>query len=128
MRTSRGRIRLIAARALASLPAEVRERLDNIAIAVEELPTRADRAAGGHRPRPRALVLGIYRGWPLAARGDGYHLALPDHIAIFRRPLLAYCRSQRQLTCEIGRTLLHEVGHHFGLDDATLERLEAQTG
>jgi len=119
---SRGRIRRLAAQALASLPADLQERLDNVAITIAELPRRDDRAATGNG-RASALF-GIYHGWPLTERGHAYALVVPDAIVVFRRPLEALCRTRRQLATEIRRTVLHEVGHHFGLDDDALGRLE----
>ncbi len=104
------------------LPPAIRQHLDNVTISIEELP-RSDDIDTDRHDRP-TKVFGVYRGWPLATRGGIYHLALPDQIAIFRRPLLAHCRSQRQLAEEVWRTLLHEVGHHLGLDDDQLARLE----
>ena len=122
IRASRGRLARLAHRAMDRLPPAIRQHLDNVTISIEELPRPDDIDADRH-DRP-TKVFGVYRGWPLATRGGIYHLALPDQIAIFRRPLLAHCRSQRQLAEEVWRTLLHEVGHHLGLDDDQLARLE----
>ena len=124
IRASQGRVARLTHRAMKRLPAEIRQRLDNVTISIEEWP-RPDDLDGDDRGR-RTTVFGVYRGWPLATRGGIYHLAVPDQIAIFRRPLLAHCRSQRQLAEEVWRTLLHEVGHHLGLDDDQLARMERQ--
>ena len=122
IRASRGRLARFAHRAMERLPLEIRQHLDNVTISIEELPQPDDIDAD--RRDPRTKVFGVYRGWPLATRGGIYHLTVPDQIAIFRRPLLAHCRSQRQLAEEVWRTLLHEVGHHLGLDDDQLTRME----
>jgi len=62
-------------------------------------------------------TLGYYQGTPIGERGLSYSMVLPDKISIYRAPLLAACRSQRELRQEIQLTVLHEVGHYFGLGE-----------
>jgi len=75
-----------------------------------------DRAGGGP-------LLGLYEGTPLTERGDGWALALPDRITIFRRPILAMCASRDEVVREVRVTVIHEIAHHFGIDDDRLHEL-----
>ncbi|MBB2892319.1 metallopeptidase family protein [Flexivirga oryzae] len=100
--------------ALDTIPQELLDRLDNVAITVEDEP------APGSAPG----LLGLYVGVPLTARDSGYGLGnLPDHIYIFRGPLTRYCRSREELLQQIRVTVLHEIGHHFGISDERLHEL-----
>jgi predicted Zn-dependent protease with MMP-like domain len=114
-------MRRYVARALAALPPHFRAAADNVVVVVETAPAAADYAGNG--TTPGEPLFGIYRGVPLAQRAGDYQLAAPDVIAVFRRPLLRYCRSRRRLEEEIRRTVLHEFGHYFGLDEAAVEHL-----
>ncbi|MSQ23413.1 MAG: metallopeptidase family protein [Chloroflexi bacterium] len=89
--------------------------MHNIVIIVEDQPQASTDAygdAGG--------TLGLYQGTPLGERGTGYNLTLPDKVTIYRLPLLEMCHRSRELQEEITLTLLHEIGHHVGLDDHEL--------
>jgi predicted Zn-dependent protease with MMP-like domain len=99
--------------AVEGLPAEFRARLDNVAIVVEAWPR------GGRRADD--LLLGLYEGVPLTQRGEAEHLALPDRITIFSGPTLALCRTRAEAIREIRATVVHEVGHFFGLGDDELD-------
>ncbi|WP_246241803.1 metallopeptidase family protein [Flexivirga aerilata] len=97
-----------------SIPQELLDRLDNVAITVEDEPP-ADGPQG---------LLGLYVGVPLTQRGEGYGLGnLPDHIYIFRGPLTRYSDSRVHLLEQIRVTVLHEIGHYFGIDDDRLHEL-----
>ena len=122
--TSRGRFRRYVRRALEALPPHFRSAADNVMVVVEQLPAAADyETAPGRADRAARPLFGIYRGIPLSERAAGYQLAAPDVIAVFRRPLLSQCRNRRQLQEEIRLTVLHEVGHYFGLEEAAVEHL-----
>jgi len=108
--------------ALADLPAPFRAALENLAVVVEEEPQPADYALAGLPPG--SVLFGIYRGVSLPQRDGAYNLVAPDTIAIFRRPLLAACRNARELAAEVRRTVRHEIGHYFGLDEQALAVLE----
>lgn len=101
-----------ALRALQSLPPTLASRLENVAILVEEEPP------SGVAPD----TLGLYEGVPLTERSSG-DLLLPDRITLFRGPLARACRSLAEMRREVRLTVLHEVGHFFGLDEAALEKL-----
>ena len=66
-------------------------------------------------------MLGLYEGVPLTERGDFYAGVLPDRIYIYRRPLLSMCRTVFELADEVRVTVLHEIAHHFGIDDEDLD-------
>jgi predicted Zn-dependent protease with MMP-like domain len=97
----------IVARALRSLPPELAEAVRNIEIAIEE----------EHPDDPD--LFGLYEGVPLPERGD-WAGALPDRIRIFRRPLAESFSDPAELQEEIRITVLHELGHYFGLDEDRL--------
>jgi predicted Zn-dependent protease with MMP-like domain len=67
--------------------------------------------------------LGLYRGIPLPHRTTTYAGVLPDRITIYRRAICAVSRTGAQVVDQVRRTMVHEVGHHFGIDDAPLRRL-----
>jgi len=95
-----------------SLPARFQALLHNVVVTVEERPSAAIEAEGG--------ALGLYEGTPLGDRGTAYTIAMPDKITIYRAPLMAACSSFAELREEIRLTLLHEIGHHFGMSDEEL--------
>lgn len=98
-------------RVIETLPSWVLEEVDNLIVVVEDDPTE-----------DQGDILGIYEGVSLAERGD-YWGALPDRIVIFYRPHLALGLSDDELKDEIRRTVLHELGHHLGIDDDRLAEL-----
>lgn len=106
--------------ALDAIPAEFRPYLDNVIV---EVRGRPDRALMREHDVPDDL-LGLYVGVPLEEKGPGGSLAsLPDRILIFRDNLCEMCESIDELIDEIRITVLHEVGHHFGLDEERLAEL-----
>jgi predicted Zn-dependent protease with MMP-like domain len=99
--------------ALDEVPAELMRLLDNVVFFVEDEP-----------PPDDPDLLGIYDGTPLTQRGDGWAAgALPDRITIFRGPLTRMCEDRDELLDEIAVTVVHEIAHHFGIDDARLHEL-----
>tara|TARA_B100001123_G_scaffold79248_1_gene89904 strand:+ start:2351 stop:2605 length:255 start_codon:yes stop_codon:yes gene_type:complete len=68
-------------------------------------------------------LLGLYEGIPLTER-YGYDMVLPDKITLFQKPIESICDNQEQITEEISKTLIHEIAHHFGLDDNHLDQLK----
>ena len=107
-------------RALSELPAAFRDRIANLDIAVEERAQRPDYARSG-TPHGRTL-LGVYRGVPLSRRTHGYNLTLPDRIVIFQGPLERHFHP-RDIPREVQVTVVHELAHHFGIDDERLRAL-----
>ncbi len=74
-------------------------------------------------PPAGARLLGLYEGVPLTERGSYYAGFLPDRITIFRRPILAICDTPEDVVHEVRVTVIHEVAHHFGIDDERLHEL-----
>lgn len=99
--------------ALGELPKRFADLLENVAVVVEEEPSRADR--GMLRGRHTEL-LGLYHGVPLTARRYDA-LMLPDTISIFRGPILRVTRGRNEAIRQIRETVIHELGHYFGLSD-----------
>ncbi len=99
--------------ALDEVPEELMAMLDNVVFLVEDEPPSED-----------PDLLGVYEGVPLTERGDAWSAgALPDRILLFRGPLSRMCADLEELTDEIAVTVVHEIAHHFGIDDAALHDL-----
>jgi predicted Zn-dependent protease with MMP-like domain len=102
--------------AVATIPAQFRDKLANVEFVVEET-FRGDEVPGG------GLLLGLYQGVPLPERSAGYSGVLPDRIVIFRRPVEAHSHSDADLAELVREVVIHEVAHYFGIDDDRLEEL-----
>ena len=111
----------IAREAFASLPAEFRERVEGVTLAVQEFPDGdVDRDLKLESPFD---LLGLFQGAPLAARDSG--MASPTMIFLYRRPILDYWAEHDETLGSIVRhVIVHEIGHHFGLSDADMHRIE----
>ena len=105
-------------RALDGLPAQFQERLDNVDIVVEDWPSSEEVRDMGLKSRYD--LFGLYQGIPLTERSH-YDMVLPDRITIYRQPLQTACSTREAMVQEIRATVIHELAHHFGIDDATLE-------
>ena len=108
-------------RALAGLPPPYRDWLENIDVVVERRPSRRQLREAGLEADD--LLFGLYEGVPLTERTSGYGLVLPDKITVFQEPLEAEFLDDEELIEEVRQTVLHELAHHFGMDDEHLERL-----
>jgi len=113
------------AEALDNLPLEFAELMSNVSIQIQESPDAAIFAELDLDPRYETLF-GLYTGVPLDMRGGWYGNVLPDVIVLYRRPLLEACRTRRSLVRQIQLTLLHEIGHHFGLSDDEMHAWETE--
>jgi predicted Zn-dependent protease with MMP-like domain len=100
--------------ALDGLPDELAELLENVVVVVEEEPDPEDLEALEMDPEDE--LFGLYQGVPQTERGTAY-LALPDRVEIYRGPILRYCTNRREVIREVRDTVVHELGHHFGLDE-----------
>jgi predicted Zn-dependent protease with MMP-like domain len=101
--------------AIESLPVQFRHALENVAIVVLEEPDPDDLSELDLAPEDDELF-GLYQGVPLTERGSD-HMDLPDRIEIYRGPILRCCDSVGEIAAEIRDTLVHELGHHMGMDD-----------
>lgn len=113
-------------KAVDELPEEFREKLDNVDIVVEDLPSMHQ--IGRLRIKNPLQLLGLYEGVPALKRGSGYSMVPPDKITLFRKSIEAKCRFSGRIEQEIGRVLRHEIAHHFGFDERTLRRIEREKG
>ena len=109
VRLSRRRFERLVGKALASLPEEFRSKLENVAVLIEDEP-----------PEDMPDTLGLYEGVPLTERSLG-GITLPDRITLFKRPIERACRTEEEIEAEVRLTVLHEVGHFFGLEEAQME-------
>lgn len=101
------------AEALDLVPADLLSLLDNVVVLVEDEPDASD-----------PELLGLYEGTPLTERGDSWAAgSLPDRITIYRGPLTRMCEDIEDLREEIAITVVHELAHHFGIDDDRLHAL-----
>lgn len=106
------------AEALEMIPPELARAMDNVAVFIE------DDYEPGPGEEPDTVLLGLYEGTPLTDRDSFWDAgSLPDRITIFRKPILDICSSREQVIEEVGVTVVHEVAHHFGIDDARLHEL-----
>jgi predicted Zn-dependent protease with MMP-like domain len=96
--------------ALDGLPEDLGRLMRNVAVTVE------------HGAGPPGL-LGLYEGIPLTARTSQYAGVLPDRITIYRQAICAICRTGPEVAEQVRRTVIHEIAHHFGIDDARLREL-----
>ena len=109
---SRDRFEELVSDALDGVPAELAALMDNVVVLVED-----------EAPEGDPYLLGLYHGTPLTERDTRYAGVLPDRILIFRNPILRACRDETQLVEEVRVTVVHEIAHHFGIDDARLHDL-----
>lgn len=116
----------LVAKAIAELPEEFRERLENVAVVIQPRPTPRQLARA--RVRRGSGILGLYEGVPHPRRTTSYGMVAPDKITIFQKPIELKCgRDEGEIRREVRRVVLHEIGHHFGMDEKTLQRLESET-
>jgi predicted Zn-dependent protease with MMP-like domain len=98
--------------ALDTIPPELARLMDNVVILVED-----------DAPADDPELLGLYEGTPLTERDDAWAGSLPDRITIFRTPTLEICDSRDEVVDEVRVTVVHEIAHHFGIDDERLHDL-----
>ena len=104
--------------ALNSIPADLARAMNNVAVFIE------DEYVPGPGEDPGTELLGLYDGTPLTERDSWWGAgSLPDRIVIFSGPLTRLCATREELVEEIRITVIHEVAHHFGIDDARLHEL-----
>jgi len=109
---SQDRFEELVSDALDLIPPELAALMDNVAVFVEDSP-----------PEGEPELLGLYEGIPLTERGEFYGGALPDRISIYRLPTLRICDTESDVVEEVEITVVHEIAHHFGIDDDRLHDL-----
>jgi predicted Zn-dependent protease with MMP-like domain len=110
---SRERFEELVSDALDGVPAELARLMDNVVVLVEDEPPE-------HEPSD---LLGLYDGVALTARDSTYTFREPDRIFIFRNPTLVMCADEDEVVAEVRITVVHEIAHHFGIDDEALHAL-----
>lgn len=110
----------LVTQALGSLPEDLAARMNNVDVVIEdepeaELAEQMEVSIDG--------LLGLYQGIPLTDRGSSYHWVLPDRISLYRNNIVRIAKDRKDLTEIVRRTVIHEVAHHFGIDDERLDEL-----
>jgi predicted Zn-dependent protease with MMP-like domain len=109
---NRERFEELVGEALDEVPEELLRLMSNVVILVED-----ESPPGGPQ------LLGLYEGYALTSRGWHYSGVLPDRITIYRLPILRICNSDEDVIDEVAVTVVHEIAHHFGIDDERLHAL-----
>jgi len=112
----------LVAEALATIPRRFRKAMRNIAIVVEDEPS--EELLDDMEIEPPDTLLGLYQGTPLTERTSSYGNVLPDRVLIFQGPHERAADDEDDLVVAIGETLIHEIGHYFGLSEEEIEEIE----
>jgi predicted Zn-dependent protease with MMP-like domain len=112
----------LVAEAVTLIPLRFRREMKNLALVVEDEPSPATLQEMEIEP-PDSLY-GLYQGTPLTERTWGWGNNLPDQITLFQKPIEEDCEDDDEVRAVIGETLIHEVGHYFGLSEAEIEEIE----
>jgi predicted Zn-dependent protease with MMP-like domain len=126
VRLTRRAFEQLVDRAVSRLPKRFRAKLDNIAVVVEDWADEETLAEMGIEP-PDTLY-GLYRGTDLSRRDSFYGGVLPDVITIYQGPIEEDCETIDEMESMVQDTVVHEIGHYFGLDDSRLDELEQGPG
>jgi predicted Zn-dependent protease with MMP-like domain len=121
MRLSDEEFELVVEEAIASIPEGFERYLEDLVVDIEDMPDEITCREVGMRD-PRGL-LGLYRGVPLTRRYVEAPYRYPERIVIYQRNIERICRTREQMIDQIRKTVLHEIGHHFGLSERQLREL-----
>jgi len=119
---TRTRFEQLVAEAIRSIPSRFRDELKNIAVIVEDEPP--DALLDEMEIDPPDTLFGLYQGTPLTERAWDYGNALPDRIVLYQGPIEDASDTEDDAVANVGETLIHEVGHYFGLSEEELEEIE----
>ena len=119
---NRRRFEALVDKALRRLPRKFKEKIANVAVVVEDWADDETLADVGIEP-PDTLY-GLYRGIDLTRRDSAYGNVLPDTITIYQGPIEEDCVDEEEMAEIVRETVIHELGHYFGLDDETMHRIE----
>jgi len=120
MRLSRREFRDLVREAIEGLPEDFLDRMENCDVVTQDWPEPRQLDISGFETQHD--LLGLYEGIPLTERGF-YDLVLPDKITLFQRPIEAICGTQEEVVEQVRITVVHEIAHHFGIDDERLDEL-----
>ncbi len=109
--------------ALKEFPKKILKEIKNLTICVEDEPTPFQLEKLGKRKN--FLILGLYEGYPQIKRGK-YAQVLPDKITIFRKPIERVAKTEKEIKEIVRRTVWHEIGHHFGLNEEEITKIQAK--
>jgi len=112
----------LAEEALAQIPKKFRKLISNLALIVEEKPSREIFEKTGSTPL--SSILGHYHGVPLKHRGPFYGNIPPDVIVIYQKPIENICFTEEEIKKKVREVVFHEIGHYFGLSDKELKEIE----
>jgi len=119
---TRERFQQLVVEAITLIPKRFRREMKNLALVVEDEPTSALLAEMEIEP-PDSLY-GLYQGTPLPERAWAFGNTLPDRITLYQRPIEEDCEDEDEIRAVIGETLIHEVGHYFGMSEEEIEEIE----
>jgi predicted Zn-dependent protease with MMP-like domain len=119
---TREKFQRLAVEAVALIPKRFRREMKNLAVVVEDEPT-AELLEEMEIEPPDSLY-GLYQGTPLPERTWAFGNNLPDRITLYQRPIEEDCEDEDEIRAVIGETLIHEVGHYFGLSEEEIEEIE----
>jgi len=105
-----GEFEELVANALDGIPADLGAAMENVAVVVDDAS-------------PSGQLLGLYQGIPLTRRGVSYSASMPDRITIYMATICRVCQTRQEVVDLVRKTVVHEVGHHFGIDDKRLNEL-----
>lgn len=120
---TRDQFRRLVAEVLDTLPDEFRERMDNIVVLVEDAPGRRARTPPPRSTRPAKLLLGVFVGTPRTQKSVFNLAAGPDRIVLYQKNIEAVCRNEAEIRREVRLTVIHEIGHFFGMDEEQLRHV-----
>lgn len=104
-----------------NIPQKFRDKIDNVAITVEDYPSATDLVT--LKIRGKGLLLGLYRGTPLPQRSVWQGVRLPDEIVIFQKDIEKVCKTDKDIEERVNEVLQHEIAHYFGLNDDQIYEL-----
>ena len=120
----RERFEHLVGEAVDSLPKRFKKLIQNVAVIVEDTPTRDTRRSVG--APSRSNILGLYHGVPYGHRGPYYGNTPPDVIVIYQKPIESLCATEDEIREQVRDVVIHEVGHYFGFSDRELREIERE--
>ena len=119
---TRRQFEALVERAMRRLPRAFKDKIKNVVVVVEDWPD--DETLDEMGIEPPDTLYGLYRGVDLTRRDSGYGNVLPDSVTIYQGPIEEDCADEDDMADLVRETLIHEIGHYFGLDDDTMHRIE----
>jgi predicted Zn-dependent protease with MMP-like domain len=119
---TRRQFEALVEKALRRLPRPFKDKLANVAVVVEDWPD--DETLAEMEIEPPDTLYGLYRGVDLTNRDSSYGNVLPDTVTIYQGPIEEDCVDEAEMAQVVRETVMHEIGHYFGLDDETMHRIE----